>query len=581
MLGNEAIARGAWEAGVTFASAYPGTPSTEVMENLKKYKELYVEWAPNEKVSLEACLGASLSGNRSICSMKHVGLNVAADVLQTLTYTGVNAGLVIVVGDDPGMHSSQNEQDTRYFAKMSRAIVLEPSDSQEAKELTKWAFEVSEETDLPVIIRSTTRLSHSSSIVEFQDRVEAPKKNVEKNPEKYIVLPANARKLRVNLDNKMRKAVSLFEKTSFNKIKEDGDTGVIACGVAYEHAREAFKYASFLKLSTTYPLPKSLISDFVRRFDKVYVIEESDPFVADEIRAMDLGVKVIGKEVFEPSLEMSPDLIRKTLFNVEAPKYDLPVLPRPPLLCAGCPHRGVYYALNQIRLKKKDLYITSDIGCYSLGALKPLGATDTTVCMGASLGMAAGLAQNLKSDDGIKVVATLGDSTFTHSGLPGIVELAYNKAPVLAIILDNRTTAMTGHQGNPMSGIRARGDEVDPIKIKKVLKGLGINHVKVVDPIDFKKLQKTIEKMLKLNEPCVIISKKPCVLVERAQNVKYFVDEEKCKGCKACLNVACPAMSFDKDVKKVKIRADLCYGCGLCVDACLHSAISQLKSEKL
>ncbi|HIR12295.1 MAG TPA: indolepyruvate ferredoxin oxidoreductase subunit alpha [Candidatus Choladousia intestinavium] len=583
MTGDEAIARGAYEAGVRHASAYPGTPSTEILENLATYKEIYAEWAPNEKVAMESAIGAAVAGARSMVSMKHVGMNVAADPMFTWAYMGVNAGNVIVTADEPGMFSSQNEQDNRNYAKAAKLAMMEPSDSQECIDMMKAAFDLSEEYDTPFVIRMTTRVCHSKSIVELSERREVPLKEWTKNPGKYVCLPAMARNLRVKLQERMNRLAAYSETSPFNRV-EMGETsvGVIASGVCYYYAKEVFgDRASYLKLGFTHPLPANLIREFCSKVDKVYILEENDPYIEEFVKQQ--GCECIGKELFPYTGELTPDVIRACLGENSAEKIDFDrskLISRAPTFCAGCPHRGLFYRLG----KKKNIMISGDIGCYTLAASKPYSAMDSTVCMGASisLGHGAQRAFNL-GNSGRRVVTVLGDSTFFHTGINSLINTVYNKSNTVNIILDNRITGMTGHQDNPGTGFTAKGEPTTLISIESLVKAIGIKHVYVIDPNNLALVDETLDKCLALDEPSVIITRWPCVLKKFSQadkeefegmfSTKNKVDEEKCIGCKACLRTGCPALSFDKASKKVQISHAQCVGCDVCTQVCPKDAI--------
>lgn len=571
MLGNEAIARGAYEAGVTVASAYPGTPSTEITENIAVYDEIYSEWAPNEKVALEVAIGASYGGARSVCSMKHVGLNVAADPLFTVSYTGVNGGLVICVADDPGMHSSQNEQDSRHYSKASKIPMLEPSDSKECKEYLKAALFLSEEYDTPVIIRLTTRISHSQSLVELEDRVVVPLKPYNKNVNKYVMMPGMAKRRHVIVEERMCKLAELAEETSLNNITwGNSDIGIITSGISFQYAREVFKDASFLKLGMVYPLPEKLIAEFASKFKTLYVIEELDPFIESFLR--ERGISCIGKEKLPVTGEYSGNLLRERLLGIneetcEDLKEIVPV--RPPVLCPGCPHRGVFYIL-----KKNKLTVSGDIGCYALGALAPLDAVDTCVCMGASIGIAHGMEKARGNDSARKTVAVIGDSTFIHSGITGLIDVVYNKGTSTVIILDNSITGMTGHQDNPTTGFTIKGEPTRQVDLVKLCQAVGVERVRVCDPFELDEFDKVLKEEIAAKEPSVIIAQRPCALLK---SVKYkgivHVNKEKCKNCKVCMGLGCPAIVDTGN--GITINDALCVGCDLCMDVCKFGAIEK------
>ncbi len=571
--GNEAIARGAYEGGVSFAAGYPGTPSTEILENLSDYKEVNSQWSPNEKVALEVGMGASLGGARTLVTMKHVGLNVAADPLFTAAYTGVNAGLVILVADDPSMHSSQNEQDSRYYARSSLIPMLEPSDSQEAKEYLKEALKLSEDFDTPVLLRMTTRISHSKTKVELSDRTKIPIRTYEKDIAKYVMLPQNARQKRLNLLERMRRLEDFVNTYHLNQVEEaGGEIGIITSGITYQHAKEVFKAASFLKLGMVYPLPFGLIESFVKGKKSVYVVEELEPFLEDAIKAH--GIKVLGKELVPRVGELSPDILRDSF---SLPKGDstsaieTPLPPRPPLMCPGCPHRGVFHSLNKLKLT-----VMGDIGCYTLGALAPFEAMDTCLAMGAGVGMALGFEKATSANLG-KAVAVIGDSTFVHSGITPLIDIVYNKGASTVIILDNRITAMTGRQDHPGTGRTLMGEETRALDFMKLAEAIGVGSIRTIDPYDLKQTLTTIKEETEKDEPSVIITTRPCALILSEKETPFSIDKKSCTRCLSCLKVGCPAISFDK-AKGLSIDANVCIGCGVCAKVCKFSAILEVDS---
>ncbi len=575
--GNEAVARGAFEGGVHFACAYPGTPSTEILENMSKYIEVKSQWSVNEKTALETALGASFGGMRALVAMKHVGLNVASDPLFSAGYIGAKGGLVIVSADDPGMHSSQNEQDNRNYARAAKIPMLEPSDSQEAKEFTKIAFAISEEFDTPVLLRLTTRISHSKSIVELKEREMVPIKGYEKDIKKNLILPAHARLLHKKVEERFKKLKELSNDFKYNYIEyNDKKVGIITSGISYQYAKEAMPDASFLKISLTWPLPDLLIKEFAKNVDVIYIVEENDPFLETEIKSM--GIDVTGKELIPIVGELNPYIVKVSLGVLKpyTPKnIEVKAPPRPPALCPGCPHTSVFYVIN-----KNRLIATGDIGCYTLGALPPLNAMDTCVDMGASITNAIGLEYALKkNDDKRKIVAVIGDSTFYHSGITGLIDMIYNGSKATVIILDNSITAMTGHQDNPGTGKTLMGEETQKVDIENVVKGLGVKNVKVVDTYDLEEVDRTIKEESKKDELSVIIARRPCMLIPEMKKKKfdkYQVDETKCTGCQMCVKLGCPAISFDKTEKKAKIDYDLCVGCSLCFQVCKFNAINKI-----
>ena len=585
LTGDEAIARGAYEAGVRYAAAYPGTPSTEILENLATYDEIYAEWAPNEKVAMEAAIGASIAGLRSIVSMKHVGMNVAADPMFTWGYMGVNGGNVIVTADEPGMFSSQNEQDNRNYAKAAKIPMLEPSDSQECIDMVKAAYAMGEQYDSPFIIRLTTRVCHSKSIVECREREEVPAKAWEKNPAKYVCLPAMARGMKVRLLERLKTLEGVSETTPFNRA-EMGDTsvGVIASGICYYYAKEVFgDKASYLKLGFTYPLPKNLIRDFCSKVDKVYILEENDPYIEEFVRQ--IGCECIGKDLFPSTGELTPDVIRACVTGEANKVIDFDkkkLIARAPSFCAGCPHRGLFYRLG----KRKDIMISGDIGCYTLAAGKPYQAMDSTVCMGASFSLGAGAQRAFHMEgESRRVVTVLGDSTFFHTGINSLIDTVYNKVNTVNIILDNRITGMTGHQENPGTGYTAKGEETTLIRIEDVVRAIGVKHVYVINPNHLDEVDKALDECLALDEPSVIITRWPCALKkfskeDKAEFDSLFVtrnkvDADKCIGCGLCLKAGCPAMSYDSEAKKVSINRAQCVGCDVCTQICPKAAISK------
>ncbi|HHW32434.1 MAG TPA: indolepyruvate ferredoxin oxidoreductase subunit alpha [Clostridiaceae bacterium] len=568
MLGNEAVARGAYEAGVTVATAYPGTPSTEITENIAKYDEIYSEWSPNEKVALEVAIGAAISGARAICSMKHVGLNVAADPLFTVSYTGVNGGLVIAVADDPGMHSSQNEQDSRFYALSSKVPMLEPSDSQECLDFVKRAFEISEKFDTPVILRLTTRIAHSQSVVELGEKIEYKLKDYKKDAGKYVMMPAMARMRHVEVEKRMAALRSYSDITNLNVIEWGRkDIGIITSGISYQYAKEAFGEASFLKLGMVYPLPDNLITRFCEQVENVYVIEELEPFIENHVKK--LGIKVTGKDKLPVLGELSANLIREKLLGTKAPEgysIDVQVPGRPPVLCPGCPHRGVFYVLNKLKLT-----VSGDIGCYTLGALPPNEAIDTCVCMGASVGIVHGMEKARGKELNKKTVAVIGDSTFIHSGITGLIDIVYNKGNSTVLILDNSITGMTGHQHNPATGFTIKGEPTKQVDLVKLCNAIGVERVRVVDPFDLHETEKAIKEEIKSDEASVIIFQRPCALLKHVKYGKPLrINTEKCKKCRACMRIGCPAI-----VEKgsyLEVNQALCVGCELCTKVCkFHS----------
>ncbi|MDN5378068.1 MAG: indolepyruvate ferredoxin oxidoreductase, alpha subunit [Clostridiales bacterium] len=571
MLGNEAFARGLYEAGCKVASSYPGTPSTEITEEAAKYDEIYCEWAPNEKVAMEVAIGASIAGARAFCGMKHVGLNVAADPLYTASYTGVNGGLVIAVADDPGMHSSQNEQDSRHHAIASKVLMLEPSDSQECKDYVKEGFKLSEEFDTPVIVRLSTRVSHSQSIVDVLDREEIPLKNYSKNIPKYVMMPAMARGRHVFVEERIKRLVEFAEKSPLNKIEDNGGKiGVITSGICYQYAKEALgDSVSYLKLGIANPLPVELIKNFAAKFETVYVIEELDDII--ETHCKKHGINVKGKEIFGFIGELSQSIIAEKLLGKtnEFAALDENIPVRPPVMCAGCPHRGVFYALS-----KNNITVSGDIGCYTLGATAPLSAMDTTVCMGASVSGLHGFNKARGEEAEKKSVAVIGDSTFIHSGITGLINIAYNATNSTVIILDNSITGMTGHQHNPTTGYNIKGDPAAKVDLEKLCRAVGIERVRVVDPYSLAQTEAAIKEELAADEPSVIIARRPCALLK---NVKHkaplYVDKDKCKSCKACLKIGCPCISM-KD-GKAEIEQTQCTGCGICMELCKFGAIKE------
>ena len=564
MLGNEAFARGAYEAGVKVVSSYPGTPSTEVTETAAKYDEMHVEWAPNEKVGVEVAVGASIGGVRSLSCMKHVGLNVAADPFFTAAYTGVTGGAVVLVADDNGCHSSQNEQDSRYYGKSAGVPVLEPANAQECKEYIKLAYEISEKYDTIVLIRSNTRISHSRGIVELGERVERERIPYEKNIQKYVAMPAMAKKLHVAQEKRMNKIAEDADTMEINRIEMgDASIGIITSGICYQYVKEAMPEVSVLKMGLINPMPKGLIKEFASKVDKLYVIEEGDPFFEEQIRAM--GVEVAGgKEMFTIQGEYSANMIRAAFGLPLAETAKVEDAPgRPPLLCAGCPHRGLFHVLS--KLKKTVL---GDIGCYTLGALAPTSAMDACLCMGASITMAHGFEKAL--GDSKDVVAVLGDSTFFHSGITGLVNMNYNGAKGTVIILDNRITGMTGHQDNPSTGRDAKGNEAPAIDIAGICRACGVKNIVEIDPFDIKGLEKVIKEETAREELSVIITKRPCALIVKQPEIPYLITD-KCKNCKMCMKLGCPAIE-ERDGKPF-IVTESCVGCDLCARVCPFDAI--------
>ena len=578
--GNEAIARGAFEAGVKVATAYPGTPSTEILENVIRYKEIDASWAPNEKVALEVGIGASFGGARALVAMKHVGVNVAADPLFTLSYTGVNGGLVLVTADDPEMHSSQNEQDNRNYAKFVKIPMLEPSDSQECKEFTRLAFELSEQFDTPVMLRTTTRISHSKSIVNLAEPVrDLPAPKLVRNAAKLVMLPGNARVRHPLVEERIKKLSAFGSTLKINRMElRNSDIGIITAGVSYQYVREVLPDVSTLKLGMVHPLPFELIREFAAKVKKLYVVEELDPFIEEQIKGN--GIQAIGKDILPICGELTPGILRAA-FEMPVPaKSETEKLPgRPPNMCPGCPHRGVFYALNQLKA-----YVTGDIGCYTLGFMPPLSAMDTCVCMGASIGNATGVVKVVPAEERKQVVAVIGDSTFLHTGIAGLMDMVYNKAPATLVILDNRITAMTGRQDNPASGFTLMDEPAYRIDIPQLCRVLGVQNVRTIDPYDLETTKKTLAEEMERAETSVIVTDRPCVLVKREgvfdKGPVLTVFEEKCTGCRACLKIGCPAIVWKPtDGKKGKAYIDyqLCTGCDVCRQLCKFEAIGRTK----
>ena len=585
MTGNEAVARGAYEAGVKFASAYPGTPSTEILENIALYKEdIKAEWAPNEKVAVESAAGASIAGARTVASMKHVGLNVAADPLFTIAYTGVNGGFVIITADEPGQHSSQNEQDNRNYAKSAKIPMLEPSDSQEAKDMIKKAFEISEKYDTPVLYRLTTRLCHSKSIVECNERKEVGIKEYVKDANKYVTVPAVSRKLRVKVEERLKKLTDYSNTTEFNYMEiNNSKVGVIVSGMCFNFAKEVFKEnVSYLKLGFTFPMPDEKIKEFSSEVDKIYIIEENDGFIEEHVKS--LSIECYGKNTFPPYGEMTPDIIREAVTGKTFEHLDINeelLIPRPPTFCPGCPHRGLFYELG----KRKDVVVTGDIGCYTLGFSAPYNSMDCCVCMGASLGSGHGAQQVFNMVEGNKkrVVGVLGDSTFFHTGINGLFDVIYNKGNSISIILDNRITGMTGHQQNPGSGYTLQGEKTTEISIEEIVKACKVKNVRVINPNKLSEVNDALDWALSNKEASVIITRWPCALKKFSpQDIEEFnnpfkdrctIVEDLCIGCKKCTKTGCPAISYNKENKKSIIDKNQCLGCEVCAQVCPKEAI--------
>lgn len=567
MLGNDAVARGLFEAGLAVVSSYPGTPSTEITESLATYDEIYSEWAPNEKVALEVAFGASLGGRRAFCGMKHVGLNVAADPLFTIAYTGVNAGLVIAVADDPGMHSSQNEQDSRHYAIGAKLPMLEPADSSECLEMAKYAMEMSEKFDTAVLLRLTTRISHSQSIVETAERVVPPIVKYEKNIAKYVMMPGNAKRRHPIVEERTRSLVELAEMSPLNRVEvADGSkVGIICSGTAYQYVKEVFgDTVSVLKLGIVNPLPEKLIRDFAAKVEKLIVVEELDPVIENHCKV--LGIPVQGKDIFPICDEFTQNLVAEILGAAvaaqELPALDDAIPVRPPVMCAGCPHRGMFYSLM-----KNNVTVLGDIGCYTLGAAAPLAAIDTTICMGASVSSLHGFTHAEGNEAAAKSACVIGDSTFMHSGVTGLINIAYNGGSSTTIILDNSITGMTGHQENPTTGRNIKGDPAGKIDLEALCRAVGINRVRVVDPYNLAECDAAINEETAIDEPSVIIARRPCALLKTVKaKPALCVDTEKCKGCKACMKIGCPAISMKGG--KAAVDATLCVGCGVCTQMC-------------
>lgn len=578
MLGNKAVARGLYEAGVAVASSYPGTPSTETTEEAAKYDEIYCEWAPNEKVAMETAFGASRAGKRSYCAMKHVGLNVAADPLFTMSYTGVNAGMVILVADDPGMHSSQNEQDSRHYAIAAKMPMLEPADSQEAKDFVIEAYDISEQFDTPVLIKMCTRVAHSQSVVETGERADIPVKPYVKDAGKYVMVPANAKRRHPIVEERTRKLVAFAEESSLNRIEEGTDTsmGIITSSTSYQYVKEVFgdKYP-VLKIGLINPLPEKKIKDFAAKVDKLVVVEELDPII--ETHCKTLGLEVTGKDIFPLIDEFSQGLIATSLGLPEKPACKpIEGLPgRPPAMCAGCPHRGMFYVLS-----KNKITVMGDIGCYTLGATPPLSAIDTTECMGASISSLHGFNTALGAEAEKNTVAVIGDSTFMHSGMTGLANIAYNQTNSTVIILDNSITGMTGHQQNPTTGYNLRGDPAGKIDLEALVRAMGINRVRVVDPYNLAEAEAAVKEELAAEEPSVIISRRPCALLKKVKRGEPIqVNADKCKSCKACMKLGCPAISF-KD-GHAHVDTTQCFGCKVCSELCKFGAFETLNGEAI
>jgi len=574
LLGNEAVARGLWEAGCTFVSSYPGTPSTEITEAAARHPEIYAEWAPNEKVAMEAAFGASLAGRRSFCGMKHVGLNVAADPLFTISYTGVNGGMIIGVADDAGMHSSQNEQDSRHYAKAAKLPMLEPSDSAESLEYTKLAYELSEQFDTPVIMKMCTRVSHSQSVVELGEREEPAPRPYEKDPGKYIMMPGNAKRRHPVVEERLRKIAEWAEHASVNRIEAGRDykMGIITSSTSYQYVKEACGDTyPVLKLGMVWPLPEKKIVEFAKTVSLLVVVEELDGFIEDYCRS--LGLSVTGKSNFPAIGELSQNYVMEQLTHGKRTgvKLEENIPARPPVMCAGCPHRGLFYTL-----KKNNLTVLGDIGCYTLGAVAPLGAMDTTICMGASVSGLHGFNKAGGGESEGRTVAVIGDSTFMHSGVTGLINTAYNESNSTVIILDNSITGMTGHQQNPTTGYNLKGDPCTKIDLESLCRAIGINRVRVVDPYDLAACDQAVKEELAVKEPSVIISRRPCALLKYVKHPgPISTNPDKCAGCKSCMRIGCPAISI-ADGKAV-IDNTLCTGCGVCTQLCKFDALGGKK----
>lgn len=575
LLGNAAVARGAYEAGVRLVSSYPGTPSTEITECMAEYpaEEVFVEWAPNEKVAAEVVVGAAIAGGRAMSCCKHVGLNVMADPIFTDSYIGVNGGALFCVADDPGMHSSQNEQDSRHYARAAKIPMLEPSDSTECRDFAKAAFDISEQFDTPMFLRLSTRVSHSQSLVELGEREEHPVKEYEKSVQKNVMMPAMAIKKHVLVEERTKKVAEFAETCAFNKVEDNGaKIGVITAGISYQYAKEALgDRVNYCKLGMVWPLPEKMLRKFAKSVEKVFVIEELDPFIEDACRAM--GIDVIGKEAFTMLGEYTPSMIRKAVFgedSAESIALTEQVPARPPVLCPGCPHRGTFYVL-----KKLGLTVSGDIGCYTLGAAAPLASVDTTICMGASVSAAHGMAKVRGNDFAKKLVSVIGDSTFMHSGITGLVDIVYNQGINTVIILDNSITGMTGHQDNPTTGKTIRGEATRQVDLIQLCHGIGVDHVVVADPFDVKNFEKVVKEETEREAPSVIIAQRPCALLKYVKYTGHCVITDQCKKCKACMKLGCPAISLDSATGTVRIDSTQCNGCGLCRNVCPFGAIAK------